>query len=596
MTRIKNVRVILPSVFMLVVCVGAPSIFSKAGLSTPALSGTVRTKDGKPLEGVGVSARSNVQTFTTTVYTDQKGGYFFPPLADGHYRVWAQAVGFEAAANEVDLVSGQRREVQIALPQLEDYHRQLSGTEWVSSLTEENPGDVRMKAIFISNCIGCHTASFPLQNRFDVAGWRAVIRVMSRMSTLGYVPEGAKPDEPIMAYAEELAGYLGRARGSGSTGLDLRPLPRPTGDAARVVVTEYDLSRPDMPGWLMNHNGTDWSEGTPSRYAGRAAHDVGIDKEGYVWFADDATPERTIGRLDPRTGEVKDYKLADERNLAESSHALVLDRRGNVWFANDTEGNPTEFDPLTGTFHRYPRPNTYPASGVFIAVDGEGNPWSPHKQGAFKLDPHTGEYTNYSAGSPPKANYDVAIDRENNAWIAQPGGNRMTIINSKAGKVEELALGPRQDVEITTRDRDFSSTLTLSANTATPLEKGPRRVAADGNGDFVWVCEFFADQLAKIDIHTRRVTEYPLPHRYSQPYAVTVDKNHMVWISMLSSDRIAKFDPGTGRFTEYELPTLGTEVRHIQVDNSTDPPTVWLAYGRTDKIGRVQFQGSHEAP
>jgi streptogramin lyase len=172
----------------------------------------------------------------------------------------------------------------------------------------------------------------------------------------------------------------------------------------------------------------------------------------------------------------------------------------------------------------------------------------------------------------------------------------MTIINSKAGKVEELALGPRQDVEITTRDRDFSSTLTLSANTATPLEKGPRRVAADGNGDFVWVCEFFADQLAKIDIHTRRVTEYPLPHRYSQPYAVTVDKNHMVWISMLSSDRIAKFDPGTGRFTEYELPTLGTEVRHIQVDNSTDPPTVRLAYGRTDKIGRVQFRGSHDAP
>jgi hypothetical protein len=60
MTRIKNVRVILPSVFMLVVCVGAPSIFSNAGLSTPALSGTVRTKDGKPLEGVGVSARSSV--------------------------------------------------------------------------------------------------------------------------------------------------------------------------------------------------------------------------------------------------------------------------------------------------------------------------------------------------------------------------------------------------------------------------------------------------------------------------------------------------------------------------------------------------------
>jgi hypothetical protein len=42
-------------------------------------------------------------------------------------------VGFEATANEVDLVSGQRRPVEIALSQLEDYHSQLSGTEWVSN-------------------------------------------------------------------------------------------------------------------------------------------------------------------------------------------------------------------------------------------------------------------------------------------------------------------------------------------------------------------------------------------------------------------------------------------------------------------------------
>jgi streptogramin lyase len=91
------------------------------------------------------------------------------------------------------------------------------------------------------------------------------------------------------------------------------------------------------------------------------------------------------------------------------------------------------------------------------------------------------------------------------------------------------------------------------------------------------------------------VTEYHLPHEYSQPYSVTVDKNHMVWITMLSSDRIAKFNPFTEKFTEYELPTLGTEIRHIQVDSTTDPPTVWLAYGRTDKIGRVQFRTGSEA-
>ena len=53
-----------------------------------------------------------------------------------------------------------------------------------------------------------------------------------------------------------------------------------------------------MPGWIMEHNGTDWIEGTPSRWNGRAAHDVAVDKGGNVWFADDATPERTLGKLD----------------------------------------------------------------------------------------------------------------------------------------------------------------------------------------------------------------------------------------------------------------------------------------------------------
>ena len=112
----------------------------------------------------------------------------------------------------------------------------------------------------------------------------------------------------------------------------------------------------------------------------------------------------------------------------------------------------------------------------------------------------------------------------------------------------------------------------------------------------MWVCEFFADRLAKIDARTKKVTEYPLPHRYSQPYAATVDKNHMVWITMLNSDRIARFDPITEKFTEYTLPTRGTEIRHIQVDSSTNPPTVWLPYDRTNKIARVQFRASSGTP
>jgi streptogramin lyase len=570
----------------------AQSGFTQSSSTTSVLSGTVKSAEGKPLEGIGVSARGIRDTFTTTVYTDESGRYLFPAMNNGKYRVWAQAVSFEPAKADADLSDGGKKQVDLTLATLGDFHKQLSGTEWAASLPEDTPDDRRMKTVFINNCSGCHQVSFLLQNRFDAAGWGAVITLMEKMLSIGYAPEDAKPNPVIHAYKQELAEYLGRVRGPGNSPLNLKLLPRPTGESARIVVTEYDLSRPDMPGWIMEHNGTDWSEGTPSRWNGRAAHDVAIDKGGSVWFADDATPERTLAKLDPVTGKITEYMLADQANAAESSHALVFDKVGNIWFANGTEGAPTKFDPETGKFFRYPRPQDVPFSGDFITLDTKGNVWAPHREGAFKLDPVTGKYTNYSL-RPGKANYDLAVDAEDKVWVSKPGGNDMVIVDSHTGKVDDLALNSvvSQDYEVTAKDRELSASLGLTPNTATPLEKGPRRSVADREKDVIWVCEFFADRLAKIDARTKKVTEYPLPHRFSQPYSATVNtKDHTVWITMLNSDRVAKFDPSTEKFTEYVLPTRGTEIRNIQVDSTTNPPTVWLPYDRTNKIARIQFR------
>jgi hypothetical protein len=284
----------------LIICVILSSgIVSQSALSAAVLSGTIKSADGKPLEGVGVSARRDGDSFTTTVYTDQSGRYAFPPLNNGQYKVRAQAVGFVTSLAEVALSGDAKKQVDLTLASLADFQKQLSGTEWAASLPEETPEDRRMKTVFINNCSGCHQVSFLLQNRFDAAGWAAVMTLMEKMLSIGYAPENAVPNSVIHAYKPELAEYLGRVRGPSNVPLNLKLLPRPTGDAAKIVVTEYDLSRPDMPGWTMEHNGTDWLEGTPSRWNGRAAHDVAVDKGGSVWFADDATPERTIAKLDP---------------------------------------------------------------------------------------------------------------------------------------------------------------------------------------------------------------------------------------------------------------------------------------------------------
>ena len=82
---------------------GAPSAFAQYASGGPKFRGTVKSPDGKPLEGVTVSVRGEGKTFVTTVFTNQQGVYVFPPLEKGlKYSLWAQAQGFQTARLDVE--------------------------------------------------------------------------------------------------------------------------------------------------------------------------------------------------------------------------------------------------------------------------------------------------------------------------------------------------------------------------------------------------------------------------------------------------------------------------------------------------------------
>src|SRR4030095_3821365 len=59
----------------------------------------------------------------------------------------------------------------------------------------------------------------------------------------------------------------------------LKTFPRPKGKATRVIITEYDLPRPEaMP------------------------HDAAIDAQGMIWYSDFGS--QFLGKLDPKTAKV----------------------------------------------------------------------------------------------------------------------------------------------------------------------------------------------------------------------------------------------------------------------------------------------------
>src|SRR5438552_13663378 len=118
----RNVRSLLLAAAAILVMVTA------AQAADQLLTGAISSRAGQKLSGVTVSAKAEGSTITTSVYTDETGSYYFPPLAAGKYKVWAQALGFEAAKTEVDLAATKQQNLSLAaMTDQERRWRQLPG-------------------------------------------------------------------------------------------------------------------------------------------------------------------------------------------------------------------------------------------------------------------------------------------------------------------------------------------------------------------------------------------------------------------------------------------------------------------------------------
>src|SRR3954469_9675102 len=308
-----------------VALVGAPVPVSAADA---ILSGNIKSSTGEAMGGVMVSAKPAGGTITTTVLTDESGRYYFPPLTAGKYRVWAQAISFATAKGEIEL--GAVKKQDFTLRPMEDFFRQLPGNVMLSALPEDDEQDKRMKVIVRNNCTACHTASYVLQHRFDEAGWNAIVELMKNVNVYGSFVGASRPPSGILDYHQkELAAYLAKARGPGANikvKLDLRA----TGEAARVVYTEYEVpldADAGLPANFVQNDGSDWSLGTPSvMIPGWGVHDAWLDLQGDLWFTCNIPNRRTtIGKIDPQSGAVKLFKVPAINGLAAQTHGMTRD-------------------------------------------------------------------------------------------------------------------------------------------------------------------------------------------------------------------------------------------------------------------------------
>ena len=500
------------------------------------------------MEGVLVSARKAGATITHTVVSDASGRFDFAPakLAAARYELTIRAVGFEldsAAAVEVPAAN-----VELKLRKTRDLAAQLTNTEWFISM----PGTAEQKRPLIE-CMSCHTFERIARSKHNAD---AMYEVLKRMATyaINTTPDKkqlrAKPRPFNEATFRALAAYLASINLSkGATWTyPLKTLPRPRGRGTRVLITEYDLPRRTI-----------------------APHDVLTDAAGIAWYSNFL--ENTLGRLDPRTGEHREFTWPTlKRGAPEGSLAMEPDRDGNWWLAAMFQTGLVRFNVKDNTFKVFPLPadlNNSEAQQSMVQprqAHVDGKVWSTDigRQVILRLDVASGKYEiidpfKYMPEGTNHSPYGLAADEKNNLFLMDFGDE---VIARMDARTLETTIYP----------------------TPAPRSR-PRRTMRDAQGR-IWFAEYAANKVAMFDPVKERFKEWDVPTPFTYPYDVFLDKNNELWAGSMSNDRVLRLTPATGKSIEYLLPRQ-TNVRRVWVDNTTTPVTFWVGSNHGASIVRL---------
>jgi streptogramin lyase len=84
------------------------------------------------------------------------------------------------------------------------------------------------------------------------------------------------------------------------------------------------------------------------------------------------------------------------------------------------------------------------------------------------------------------------------------------------------------------------------------------------------------------------VVQYPLPHRSSEPWSITVSGNGTVWFAEAGGNRIGRMDPVSHQIREFRIPTPDSMPISLATDGSGN---VWFVELNGNKLGYIPAAG-----
>lgn len=564
--------------------------FSVQGAEEALLTGTIKSASGSPIEGVAVSAQVPGDPITTSVFTGADGRYFFPAMKAGTYKVWAQAIGLERAESSADLGAKTSR-VDFTMKETTDVISQLSGYQIMAALPEDTVAHRRGKVLFQKNCTYCHETATALRDRFDQQGWEAIVLAM----TNGF----SRNPKPLTPAQKELATFLTEMRGPGPSPMKPQVF-RPRGEATLPVTYEYDVEFDQ--GGFSAHNGSDWRFGQASSAGGGGAiHDTTLDWDGNFWFTSNrASANRTIGRVDGKTGKTTNFGVPIGEGRVAQSHGILLGPDGRVYFNSSPkiaylDGDLGIIDPKTQKIETIRPPDGMTQVSGWLGYDAKGRIWAasgPTKTpgGALRFDPKTKTFTQFKSPT-ARMTYGIAGDADGNGWWTGVDDDIMVYTDAN-DQVHEIKLPSRPPAEYV-KPGDFAEGEEIP-QPGIGGKQSPRRPFADLNGTALWVPNFYGNTLLRIDTKTKELKYYPVPYSAMNPYEAAVDSKHQVWVTFQNSDEMGRFDPETGNWTMYSWPTKGMAQRQNHMLERNGVLQFASASGVAHRVGRMVIRSERD--
>ncbi len=553
------------------------AIHTRAKLAPAAfsLTGVVRSQAQRPMEGVLVKAKRG--TITITVVSDEQGRYAFPAdkLSPGTYMLGVRAVGYKLPNSNVGVtVTSQGSTKNLTLTEVAKTQEaeQLQPAEWLMSV----PSEIGQKHE-LTSCLGCHNITLPMQSSYDAAGFLIAIERMR-----GWDPSASVADPIALPYRVgprprdgALAKYLASVNlssGRKTWSFDFKTFPRPAGEATKVIYTEYDLPR-----------------------ANAEPHDVELGPDGMIYYIDFAQP--MAGRLDPRTGATKEWRLPVFRpGFPAGSLDMAIDKDGNLWIARLFQAGVAKLNVKTGLVTDYPIPKQYAnahSRTAFIAIGPDGAIWfdDTANRRLYFLNPATGKMVGYPAY--PGWTWSWRTD----PGLGQDGGHNHFMYGVT---VDSLGFGYWADIgnrNIGKMDPRTGKTTLYPTPTAASAPRRMHVYAGPGGDDVIWFAENDAHRIGAFNTITHEFKEWNDTLAWDEPYDVVRDGYGYVWTGGMPTDYVTRLNPQTGEMEHYLIPTCcGVNVRRTEVDNLTRPPSMLFGENHHAKIILVQPEGEQPLP